>query len=393
VGAGPAGSSAAHVCAKAGLDTLLLDMSVFPREKLCAGAVSARSIRLLHAIGVDLPNQVIERKIYGIQLMGPDWEPFTIRSDQLLAYTVKRKNFDHFLVKQAIKAGANFLDGHRVTDVELKKDQVVCHTSEGSFMGRLIIGADGAAGRVARITGLRGRLDPTTTGICVEVEIPLTAEILEQKIDTTLLTLWFPWVPLGYFWVFPRRQSLSIGLGGMASFLKNLPRHLRVFTKRYAKLTGLQIPPIHDIGGHPLPATGFSLPIVADRVLLAGDAAGFVDMFTGQGICYALESGMLAGKIATKAVRCQDFTTSTLDEYPALVKRRFGDELNTSISVAHFIHKHLYGTFRLAKHLRCFSQFITNLATGHIDYNRMLRNPISLIGRLLVAELRTRIIG
>lgn len=391
MGAGPAGSSAARVCAKAGLDTLLLDMSVFPREKLCAGAVSMRSVRLLQSIGVNIPSQIIERKIYGIKLIGPDWKPLTFRSEKLLAYTVRRRTFDHFLVKQAIEVGTQFLHNHRVTSLDLQKNKVVCQTSKGNFAGRLIIGADGVTSRVARATGLRGRLDATATGICVEVDIPISPDILEKKIDPSLLTLWFPWIPLGYFWVFPRRQSLSIGLGGMANILKNLPRHLRILTKRYSRNTGLQIPPLKTIDGHPLPATGFSLPVVTNRVLLAGDAAGFVDMFTGQGICYAIESGILAGKIATKAVRRQDFNTSLLNEYPVLVKRRFGEELNTSISLAHFIHRHLYGTFRLANHLRCLSQLITDLATGQTDYYRMLRNPLRLFGRLLIAELQARI--
>ncbi len=391
MGAGPAGSSAARVCAKAGLDTLLLDMSLFPREKLCAGAVSMRSLRLLQSIGVNIPSQIIERKIFGIQLIGPDWKPLTFRSRKLLAYTVRRRNFDHFLVKQAIEVGTQFLDNHRVISLDLQKNSVVCQTSKGSFVGRLIIGGDGVTSRVARATGLRGRLDATATGICVEVDIPISPNILKKKIDPSLLTLWFPWIPLGYFWVFPRRQSLSIGLGGMANILKNLPRHLRILSKRYAKNTGLQIPPLKTIDGHPLPATGFTLPIVKNRILLVGDAAGFVDMFTGQGICYAIESGILAGKIAIKAFGSQDFNIKILNEYPILVKRRFGDELNASISLAHFIHRHLYGTFRLAKHLHSLSQLISDLATGHTDYYRMLRNPLRLFGRLLIAELKARI--
>ncbi len=392
MGAGPAGSASANVCAKAGLDTLLLDKSSFPREKLCAGAVSGRSLRLLHTIGADPPSNLVERKIHGIQLMGPDWESFTLRSNQQLAITVRRHAFDHFLVKQAIKAGTEFLDGNRVRSIEQKKDQVICQTSNGVFAGRLVIGADGVTCGVGRATGLRSRLDASSTGICVEVDVPISADILEQKIDPTLLTLWFPWVPLGYFWVFPRRQSLSIGLGGIATVLKNLPRHLRVLTKKYARYTGLPIPPLQNVGGHPLPASGFLQPIVSDRLLLAGDAAGFVDMFTGQGICYALESGILAGRTAVRAVQKQDFSVSTLNEYPALVRGRLGEELNASISVAHFIHRHLYGTFKLAKHLHGLSQLIRSLAMGQIDYYRMIRNPLSLIGKMLVAELKARLI-
>ncbi len=390
VGAGPAGSTAANVCAKAGLDVLLLDKAVFPRVKPCAGALSVRTLRLLRVTGVHLPNSIIERELFGIQLIGPDLKPVDIYSNSSLGCTIIRSRFDHYLVQKAVDAGAKFLDGHRVNNIEWQKSHISCHTNQGRFKGRLLIGADGIGGRVARAAGLRGSFDPGNTGIAIEADVLIPQEELENKINTNLLALYFLNIPLGYAWAFPRRTSLSLGIGGVANELKGLPRLLHIFARLYARQTGLHIPPLRKIVGHPLPATGFKQPLVANRVLLVGDAAGFVDVFTGQGICYAVESGILAGRTVIKAIHNQTFSGAALTSYSKIAQRRFGEELRVSRSVAMIIHNHLYGGFRLLRHIRSLNRFVQDIATGQTDYYRFLRNPLKSLGKTLIAEIRAR---
>jgi len=142
-----------------------------------------------------------------------------------------------------------------------------------------------------------------------------------------------------------------------------------------------------------LPTTGFQLPVSSDHVLLTGDAAGFVDTFLGQGICYAVESGILAGQTAVGAVNRGNFAAESLEAYPARALRLFGQELRRSVLVARLIHAHLYGVFRLVRKLRAKSRIVEDLATGAFSYDRMLRNPLRYLNRLLVAELRARLGG
>ncbi len=391
VGAGPAGSTTANVCAKAGLDVLLLDKAVFPRVKPCGGGISNRTLRLLRIIGVNCPESLIERKILGFQLVGPDLHSVFIHSNSPLGCTVIRSKFDHFLVQKAVAAGAMFLDGHRVNNIERQKNQIICHTNQGKFGGRLLIGADGVGGRVARAVGLRGPLCPELTGIAVEADVSIHKEELEQKIDSNILALYFLNIPLGYAWAFPRRAGLSLGLGGVASQLQGLPKKLRIFARLYARQTGLQIPPLRKIVGHPLPAVGFKQPLVADRLLLVGDAAGFVDVFTGQGLCYAVESGILAGRTALKAIQKNTFSDAALSDYTKIAQRRFGEELNRSRSVAMIVHNHLYGGFRLLRHIRGLDKLVKDIAIGETDFYRLLRNPLKSLGKGLIGELRARL--
>jgi geranylgeranyl reductase family protein len=390
VGAGPAGSTAANVCAKSGLDVLLLDKDVFPRTKPCGGGVSNRTLRLLRAFGVNLPDSLVERKILGFQLVGPDLHPVNIYSNSSLGCTVIRSKFDHFLVQEAVDAGATFLDGHRINNIEQHKNRIVCHTNQGKLRSKLLIGADGVGGRVARALGLRGPLCPELTGIAVEADVPIPKEELEQKIDPNILALYFLNIPLGYAWAFPRRAGLSLGLGGVASQLRGLPKKLRGFARLYARQTGLQIPPLRKIVGHPLPAIGFKQPLVANRVLLVGDAAGFVDIFTGQGLCYAVESGILAGRTVIKAIQKYAFSDTALSDYTRIARRRFGEELRLSRLVAVTVHNHLYGGFRLLRHIRGVDNLVKDIAAGQTDYYRLLRNPLNSLIKGLLAELRAR---
>ncbi len=154
-----------------------------------------------------------------------------------------------------------------------------------------MIGADGVSSLVAR--ALFGRaFDPARIGFGLEVEVPrgdLPAWDDAIEIDFAAAT----W---GYGWVFPKAASLTIGVGGVHG--RNPDMRARLFA--YLAQKGLD-PTRYRVKGQFLP---FGDPRPAPgrgRVLLAGDAAGFVDPITGEGIGYAMESGAAAARAVAEA--------------------------------------------------------------------------------------------
>jgi flavin-dependent dehydrogenase len=107
VGAGPAGSTAAYDCAKQGFKTLLLEKYKLPREKPCGGAVMYRALR---TIGEKIPQELIERRIYGLRFLLPDGRGSEFVSDKLIGITVFRDRFDEFLARRATNVGVELID-------------------------------------------------------------------------------------------------------------------------------------------------------------------------------------------------------------------------------------------------------------------------------------------
>ncbi|MFW9925353.1 MAG: NAD(P)/FAD-dependent oxidoreductase, partial [Candidatus Thorarchaeota archaeon] len=153
VGAGPAGTIAAHDCAEMGLNTLLLEKFTLPREKPCGGAVMFRALRLVRG---KVPRNIIERRIFGLRFLLPDGKGAEFISDKLIGITVFRDRFDEFLTRRAIKAGTDFLEDARVVDASISSESATVKTADGrKFKGRFLLGADGVNSIVSRSLELR----------------------------------------------------------------------------------------------------------------------------------------------------------------------------------------------------------------------------------------------
>jgi len=394
VGAGPAGSITAYSCAKVGLKTLLIDKARFPREKPCAGGLSVRSMHALRHAGIQLPTELIERTITRAELMGPDKLFFHIETPKPYGYIVRRSRFDAYLAKQATLAGAQFIDQCAIKNLEVHSKGYRCQTSHGIFDTKYLVGADGANTTVGRLTGLQNPMGANEIGIALEVNVLLPNHVWRTTLDSSMIYLWFLDVPYGYFWAFPRKEGLSLGLGGMASGIRKGPALLKRFAGLFKEQKGLPDFNIGKIRGHMLPVfTLKKTKFAGNRVLLTGDAAGLVDTFTGQGICYALESGLIAASLLKKGIDGKLSSMAVSRRYLALIQRRCGRELFYSGFIAQFAHSHRYGSFRMARHLQSTTKFIFDIASGKTSYDRIRRNPLSYLLRLFIYELQTRLSG
>lgn len=290
LGGGPAGAAAAATAARLGLRTLLIDKARFPREKLCGGLFTGRARDEYHAIfGRPLDPALFEERCAIAFFLGG--APMGRMQDVPPMYLTRRWDLDAHLLELAQAAGADLRTGCRVREIDLNARRLTLE--DGEAIGyRVLIGADGVTSAVAR--ALFGRaFDPETIGFALEREMPPEAD---PDIARTV-RVDFGAADWGYGWSFPKRGSTTVGVGGLQR--RNPDMKARMQT--YAAL--LDQGEAAGVKGHFLPFGDYRRRPGRGDVLLAGDAAGFVDPITGEGIAHALGSGRLAAEAAARAIR------------------------------------------------------------------------------------------
>jgi geranylgeranyl reductase family protein len=292
VGAGPAGSTAAYRLAREGARVLLLDKARFPREKPCGGAISTRAARELPFD----PQPVVEHVVDRMELSYRGGRPFVRGRHRRLAYMTQRRRLDHFLIEQAMDAGADFRDGATVTEISERGARV-----DGQWIeSDLLIGADGANGPTA---GALDLADKRIYGVALEGNLPHHLTDAARWRSTVVIELGT--IPGGYCWIFPKGDHINIGVGGWENTGPRLRKHLEEFCKR----RGFDYAKLQDTRGYRLPARRPNASLARGRALLIGDAAGLVDPLWGDGIYAALVSSKLASAAALDllAGRITDF--------------------------------------------------------------------------------------
>lgn len=281
VGAGPAGASAAYAAARAGAQALVLDRATFPRYKTCGGGLIGPTLAALPA-GFQVPVRTEVHRAT-LTLDGGRWADR--RSERRLLRLVDRASFDQALLRSAQEAGAESREGVTVTGVDQDDDLVTLQTSAGPLRARYVIGADGSASRVARHVGVT--TDAVDLGMEVELETGDQAHRWEGRVH-------LDWgaEPGTYAWVFPKGDTLTVGVIQARGHAESTRAYLRKFITDMG-LSGLR--EIHS-SGHLTRCRSVDSPLSRGRVLVAGDAAGLLEPWTREGISYAVRSGRLAGE-------------------------------------------------------------------------------------------------
>jgi len=285
IGAGPAGSAAAVTARRAGLSVALIDKARFPRDKLCGGLVSGRSLKALDSIfGARPPSELffVTRQVR-FSWAGEELAEFEAPHELWLTM---RCDFDHVLFQSALEAGAVDFTGHRWGVLDEQAGQITL--KDGRCLGfRALIGADGATSPLA--AQLFGRAyDPARVGFGLE------AECLREPNDPAVLTADFGASKWGYGWYFPKQNSLTVGVCGLQAENPDWKATLAAFMPEGQ---GDQ-----RVKGALLPFGDFRTKPGRGNILLAGDAAGLVDSLTGEGIAFALESGAMAADAVVQAL-------------------------------------------------------------------------------------------
>jgi geranylgeranyl reductase family protein len=338
VGAGPAGASAAYSLARAGIDVLLVDREVFPREKVCGDGLASRALAVLERMGLgDWLRGFPEPEL--VLFSSPNGQAVRIRPERRdgVSYgrVIPRLRLDEAVVERAVAAGARLLDGTKVTSLEQQKGGLHLrgerNGSTSSPQGgqiihlnaRLAIAADGGQASFTRRLGLIGR-PPDLVAVRAYFEGDVGSETRpEIHVERVIMP--------GYSWIFPMGGGrANVGTGTLVSTVKegrlSLAKVMRQFvaSNPYARERLRLAEMVSAVQGHPLRTDLRGTRPYGHRVLVAGEAAGLVNPLSGEGIAYALESGEMAATHARRALESGDFSEAALSAYSRALHRRYG---------------------------------------------------------------------
>jgi len=384
VGGGPGGSTAARFCAKAGLKTLLIEKERLPRYKPCGGCLSKKTV---HLFSFDL-TPVIENTIYGSKFTYCSRDPFFIETKDPIAFLVMRDRFDQLLIHKALEDGASILEGEKVTRVEEKGDGVEVELAKGRRLhSQYLIGADGAGSMVARSLPLPPQRNDRN-GIAIQSEIPFDSSIHFPQKELQFIHLDFGRIPNGYGWVFPKKEYLSIGIGGM--FRETKKMNPRQYFSDFLK--GLDYVPKGKTGrvmGHLLPSFYDEKQKVSQgRFLLVGDAAHLMDPLQGEGIYYAIRSGMLAAEAITEWKK-EGIVPS--DYYQKAVYDDLYGNLKWALTFSRFVFRFAKLAYRTLKRYPDLGEFYLQVLEGKETYQGFVTRVKTRMKDLLKGKLSDKI--
>jgi flavin-dependent dehydrogenase len=257
----------------------------------------------------------------------------------------------------------------------------------------VLLGCDGASSVVARATSLRTGRIHNEYAIDMMEETPF--EELDVKDRDRMYVYYRAEQTYGYGYVFPKANHLNLGVGfKLDYYLSQLRGQRRSYFGAFVDdLVSKQIVSGKsneaNFRAFPLPISGPLHRTFAERVLLSGDAGGFVNGFTAEGIYYAMVSGELAALTAIAAVRANKFTDEQMGAYEKAWKRELGVELSKSVAVQKMMFSdpgRLDRLVRAAARNPTLADLLARYVTGALSYGHFKRSLLLTQLPLYLAE-------
>jgi len=413
VGAGPAGATAARTLAAAGVRVRVLERHRFPRNKPCGGGLTMRALGrfpyLRPALG-RIPTHTVSK----LHLEGPAGEVLRLTSPGPAALLVRRVDFDALLAALAVEAGADLVEGVTIRGASAGADYVAVRSADGTvFRAPLVIAADGVHSVVARRLGFLSRWPAASVALDLMEETP--NELLRAADPDTLWVSYGHDAADGYAYIFPKRDHVNVGVGSVLTDFRRRERRQPAEIQR-ALVAGLRARGL--LGGessasHFTPSmipVGGPLPVTArGRVLLAGDAGGFVNGYTAEGIYYAMVSGELAAQavVATAASAGRDRPRARQEpgargDHPAVSKymtawrREIGAELRDSVLIRKYLFSNgarVDNLVRGARRHADVADLIVRYAVGAVSYRAARRRVLTGFPRVALRLARIGLFG
>ncbi|OLC18087.1 MAG: hypothetical protein AUH29_00190 [Candidatus Rokubacteria bacterium 13_1_40CM_69_27] len=396
VGGGPAGSTAGIALARRGVRALLLDKKRFPRDKPCGGGIRYGVLRRFPELADHLRRTVALHEIRRVRMESPCGAAVVAELEAPLYLTFRRLEFDAALLDLARALGVEVVEGARVVAIERGADGVAVRSVDGrAFAAPMVIGADGVNSIVARQAGLSDGFTDDALAIDTMEETDL-AELAVADTETMYVAYGYKGCP-GYGYVFPKRRHVDAGVGFLLSFFKTRLRgtpydhHRRFLDEATAKGVVSGRSNRGNFKAYRLPLAGPIARTFADRVMVCGDAGGFVNSYTGEGIYYAMVTGQHAGETAAIALEKGDFTEATLSRYEARWRREIGEELADSVRVQRRLFSNPGLADSIIRAAASDARLCRLLARVALGEEALRRRKLEMAWRFFRAALRRRI--
>jgi len=326
IGVGPAGAWAAKRCAELGLKVVAVEKRAeIGSPKRCGEAISKHG---MERIGIEPRGPWIIQEISGAIVYSPSGKSIKVDYDGPEGWIVERKLFDKHLASLAAAAGARIFAktearGFRRTEGGIVAELIDCCGKKREVAAKIIIAADGVESRVARQFGIN------TTNKPIDICAGAQYEMGNVKVQPKYIEFFFgneQTAPGGYTWIFPKgKDTANVGIGIRSPWSKRPA--IEYLDEFIAKSPNLKEGSILEVNSGGVPVGGFLEDMVADNLIVVGDASHQVNPIHGGGIPEAAVGGRLAAEVAAEAIREGDLSKKFLKRYDRIWTEERGNKL------------------------------------------------------------------
>lgn len=279
IGGGPSGAMSGIELQKKGIKTCIIDQYSFPRDKVCGGLLTQKSIDLIEKYLSDLnPSEYIIDKTKVINFYYENQIVTSFKTDQTYYYT-DRKTFDFLLIQKYKESGGTLIENRKIKkeDIDLINNSLNIDSKE--FKYKVLIGADGCNSVLTSMKKIHH-----SDAFCIQ-------GIQEnERLEDKDIRIYFGVARYGYAWYFPKKDYVSVGIMDNNTN-KSINKNAKSFFSKIRKEK------INNLKGAKIPSGRLiKIKNLSNNTLIVGDSAGFTDPLTGEGLFYALLSGVYAAE-------------------------------------------------------------------------------------------------
>jgi geranylgeranyl reductase family protein len=340
IGGGPSGSLTAYLLAKKGLKVCIIDKASFPREKICAGGIPKKALRLLDFDCLSIAH----KKITSVCVTYKNEDKILLKNKTGEAgYTFLRSEFDEFLINKAINQGSVFYDNCEYLSSDIDNDIITVKTSKGLFKTTHLVGADGVLSKVRELH-FKERIQAVPV---IEALVYVPEYVLDLYEDIIVMDLGIH--KRGYAWIFPKRDHLNVGLYSMYRSRDYMDIHLKTFN--------IPVTPVKN------PRSG--------NIWLSGDAAGFVETIFGEGIYFAFKSAIITAEAIDSVMANNDPV-----HYYARLSKEIQTQLRYSkIAAWWFFNFQKFGFYQIVRN-SYLNQLFSGFLSDETSYRKCLKKML-----------------